>query len=481
MKQVKALYLFLLCAVAMALHIDAVAKKSANILAQQTNVKSVNANNDALMTIVENSKSLVGQIQDGNRGVAEKNQALKNIAQAEKGLFAGIKDVLQPHISVIKKEVEAFFKHIKKPLVKYDDRKAVAALSDLALDVEKLVKTSADDVIATAQKDIEDTAIVTEQIKTEATRVINQVSEQLASGEITPVHAAKEIAAQNKVISLAEKRLKDLVKLTAMAVKESDAQATYLSQFLAPFQAGYFSTQEEKDFAREMIDAKEQEKKELDALRVQIVVNANLAEDKKAEFEVYYVSTMAALNDEIKQQKIITGDEWSNNRKAFWGTVGLIGAAGTAWLAGQYFTAPIESVVDLEGDRMLDAAITQQRDLETDAIIAVQQAEQARLAEEKEEQKLDVAIVQQRALETDAIIAAQQAEQARLAAEQEEQELDAAIAQQSNLETDAIIAAQQAEQEKLVAEKEEQELDAAIAQQSDLGTGAIIAAQAGIE
>lgn len=86
---------------------------------------------------------------------------------------------------------------------------------------------------------------------------------------------------------------------------------SFLGRIAAPFQAGYKYTDEQKKEAYRSIL-----KLELEKQKYIIAVKPNMID-----------SELQRIEDEIYQQKLITGDAWSTRRKALLGSVGLAAVA----------------------------------------------------------------------------------------------------------------------------------------------------------
>src|SRR5579872_3834422 len=142
MKIMKVLYTFFVCLALLPLHLGAVLKQDNNDISTTTAITSVISQNDLLKTISQNAAVLVNQMQSGKRNEAEKKNALEEITKAENDLSADVKKLVQPHIAIITSEVNKFFKHHGKPLVKYDYRTAENALADLATTIINIAKDS---------------------------------------------------------------------------------------------------------------------------------------------------------------------------------------------------------------------------------------------------------------------------------------------------------------------------------------------------
>jgi hypothetical protein len=325
--------------------------------------------------------------------------------------------------------------------------------------------------------DLENALIETEKIKAAATLVINEVNTQRKMGAMSSVLAAKKIAQQKNIINAAEKNLKALARKSAGLVN-SDSLVRSLSQYLALFQAGYFSTEEEKEFARQYIIELEQAKKS----------ETNPAAIKK-------------LNDEIKQQKIITGQEWSVNRKYFWGAVALIGAAGLGFVA-TYYAGAVPSMSSIVNSQDESTKVTTETveptETKTEVVeptkITTETVEPTennteiaelkeldRLAQEQVEKELAEKLAQEKEAEEQARRMAQEKQeledklaQEKIAQEQAEKELAEKLAQEKAAEEQARRMAQEKQeledklaQEKIAQEQAEKELAEKLAQEKE--------------
>lgn len=124
-------------------------------------------------------------------------------------------------------------------------------------------------------------------------------------GALTPKGAEAIIAQQDAVIENITQELPNMAEAAGALLDETEKEASYISQFFTGIKnvviAGHKSSPLEKYLASAVID-------KLQELRDQ---SKNAIVRKQ-------------LNNEIEQQKIITGDRWSWERRAAWTAVGAI-------------------------------------------------------------------------------------------------------------------------------------------------------------
>lgn len=196
------------------------------------------------------------------------------------------------------------------------------------------------------------TSIAEIKIK-EAQNAINQARHNALQGRMTSAQAIKIIKEQNAEIHTIENTLKEKINQAVEKIDAVDAQTqeNYLSSIvsgvkdlgsraIAPFKSGYGYSKEQKEIAQNAIKGLIEQQaqltndyeKALKALQPSKVIRPG------SEYDVLnkrYEEIIAALNDEIYQQQVITGDLMSMERKFFWAAV----ATGAA-VAGAYFLAP---------------------------------------------------------------------------------------------------------------------------------------------
>lgn len=334
-------------AIGMPFWVNSSQKKEVSI---STDVQSVIKSNNALAIVAENAQVLFLQIKNNMRNEMEKKQALRFLAQEEKKLSVEIKKMVAPHLVVIKNESDDFYKH-NKPLAKYDSstaEKAFVVLNDM---VEDLVKKSSDSMAVSLLHDIEKALIETEKVHKSATVEINKIREQRAVGQLALLEATKLIAQENRRVAVAEKKLKDLTEKAVATVEKNDEHVGYLSQlvlgskalgstFIAPLQAGYFASEEDKDIARAVITALEDTKFGMAERYNDMMARSDISVADKKTMTALYQKEVQDINREIYQQKVITGDAWSAQRRLFWGSVALAAAGGIGFMAKQYFGVP---------------------------------------------------------------------------------------------------------------------------------------------
>src|SRR5438477_7993840 len=193
------------------------------------------------------------------------------------------------------------------------------------------------EVVVQAQQALVKTISKTESVEKAATIAINKAQEQLKVGLITSVEAAKIIGKQTYRIDAAKRALKREAQNAAERVIQSDSEAGYLNHFsagmynlgvraLAPFRAGYGYTEEEKEIAQAVIVQLEKQLKiitqQYKSRAAQIAKNPQKAVKIRNIFELEAQHIYNALYE----QKIITGEVMSTNRKLFWGAVATAGA-----------------------------------------------------------------------------------------------------------------------------------------------------------
>jgi hypothetical protein len=319
----------------------------------QETIEKIKAEDKNLATLLDNALFLVNQIKDNDHNEENRKKAIKNIDDTIKKLSSDIKNKINNDITVIKEESASFAAH-RKPLQKYNSNPAQQALERMTSEIKKIAEDRSENVVVQAQQVLVKTISKTEIIEKEATIIINKAQEQLKAGLISPIEAAKIIGEQTYRIDAAKRILNKEAKSAAEKVTQSDMQAGYLSQFstsvynlgaraLAPLKAGYGYTEEEKEIARTIIIElekqleliKQQYKKEL---MKPLYKNPQKFVEMKKNFELQ----IQHISNALYEQKIITGEVMSTNRKLFWGAVAAAGAMTAGVLGYQYFMTPEE-------------------------------------------------------------------------------------------------------------------------------------------
>ena len=315
--------------------------------------------NDILTTISENARILVQQMQNDNRNVSEHKKALAALDKALnnktfKELPQDVQSPIKNDTSIIKEESKAFFA-MRKSLKKYNTKRAENALTHLAGIIKNQTEATTETVIAQAQNQVSTAIATTQDVTQEGQLIIEQTRQQLATGLISPVEAAKIIGEQNYKMGAAERALKKTTVQAKKDVEQSDAQSGYLSRLttniyntgsrvIAPFKAGYGYSEEEKSIARAIIaELETQLKMTID--RYKIAYAQAKTPQERINLQQAFELTTRALHDEIYQQKIITGEAMSTQRKLFWGTVAVAGAVAAGYLGTQYFMPTQEAPV----------------------------------------------------------------------------------------------------------------------------------------
>jgi len=334
-------------------------KNEPEVAPSTATVEQSQKENDILTTISENARILVQQMQKNTRNVPEHKKALAALDKALnnktfKELPEDIQSPIKNDTSIIKEESKAFFA-MRKPLKKYNTKRAENALADLASIIKKQTEATTETVVAQAQNQVSTAIATTQDVTQEGQLIIEQTRQQLAAGLITPVEAAKIIGEQSYKIGAAERALKKTTEQAKKDVEQSDAQSGYLSRLttsiynagsriIAPFKAGYGYSEEEKAIARAIITELETQLK-MTIDRYKIAYAQATTPQERINLQQAFELTTRALHDEIYQQKIITGEAMSTQRKLFWGTVAVAGAVAAGYLGAQYFMPTQETPI----------------------------------------------------------------------------------------------------------------------------------------
>lgn len=156
----------------------------------------------------------------------------------------------------------------------------------------------------------------------------------------------QQLNAQNAPTAVSWKKI---IQITHMVQKNSKKRLTSLSEFLArlPLYAGYHSTQEDKDCAYEKIAELELQKVDLITDYTVSMGNPDLNVQEKKKMKRIYDRSIQELDDEIKQQKCITGDEWTDARVNAWRIAALASAAAAVGL-GVYCGIPSALITEIQ-------------------------------------------------------------------------------------------------------------------------------------
>ena len=193
------------------------------------------------------------------------------------------------------------------------------------------------EVIDVVRKDLEVATNEAAKKITECTIAKNRALLGLRTGKIDQVAYNALVSEKDKMIDTIKQGLLELAEAAVVVAEEVEEAKSYVSQFmtgaqnlagkaargaLAPFKRGYGYSEQQKNLARAVIDELEELKK---------------LEENKA--------IIAELDNEIYQQKLITGQEMGVKQKLLMGAV--IAAAGVAGvvLAGKLM--PSMSTIDV--------------------------------------------------------------------------------------------------------------------------------------
>ncbi len=196
------------------------------------------------------------------------------------------------------------------------------------------------------QEMVKEEFIDIETSKAAALLVTHKAQEQLKNGEIEPADAAKLMMSAAKIIGNKNYELEQIKKAMEPA-PAPETEQSYMSQLaakaysvgqsiIAPFKSGYGYTDEEKGKARLIIVELQKQLQEIDPLYKQDKEKATDPTEQIA-VEDKYKQVKELLENEIHQQKIITGEAMSRHRKLFWGAVAAGGVATSGALAQRYF------------------------------------------------------------------------------------------------------------------------------------------------
>ncbi len=182
----------------------------------------------------------------------------------------------------------------------------------------------------------------------DAEQKISLIRDQLKTGDISPVDAAKKIGEYNYIIEREKKQLAERVDADVEKVESVEAQESYLNQFIsgakslgsniiAPFKSGYGYSEKEQAIARAIITELQAQLKEIEEGSILAQQQAKTQEEKK-QLKHEYNNIKETIKEEIRNQQVITGEVMSRNRKLFWIAVGLAGAVAAGSTAQYYLT-----------------------------------------------------------------------------------------------------------------------------------------------
>ncbi len=216
--------------------------------------------------------------------------------------------------------------------------------------VQKVAESPAlsEEILVEATDDIKTAAAKTQAVIADAEQKIAVVKNQLKTGDISPVDAAKKIGEYNYVIERQKKQLAELVHTEVDKVEAADSEESYLNQLIsgaqnlgasviAPFKSGYGYSEEEQAIARSVLAELYAQLKEIEEGSIVAQQQAK-SEEEKDKFVQEYNAIKQTIEEEIHNQQIITGEAMSNNRKLFWAAVGVAGTV-VAGTAAQYYLA----------------------------------------------------------------------------------------------------------------------------------------------
>lgn len=196
------------------------------------------------------------------------------------------------------------------------------------------------------QETVKDEFIDIEKNKAIAALAARKAQEKLVTGELEPAEAVKLMVSAAKIIGNKNYELEQIKKAMEPA-PAPEAEQSYMSQLaskayslgqsiIAPFKSGYGYTDEEKGKARLIIVDLQRQLQEIDPLYKKDKEKATDPTEQIA-VEDKYKQIKELLENEIHQQKIITGEAMSRHRKLFWGAAAAGGVAASGALAQRYF------------------------------------------------------------------------------------------------------------------------------------------------
>ena len=218
---------------------------------------------------------------------------------------------------------------IALPLHAADKSRVPSQQRRVSQNISRTIQPEIANKVTQVRKDLEAIVLEEAQKTVDAIMEKDQALRSIALNGVSPYVVGSIIEQQDKIIAEIKQNLPEKAREAGMMIDEMELEAGYFSQFFTGIKnqliAGHSSTPLEKYLASAVIVKLQGLKK-----------RANTQFDKQL------------LDNEIRNQKIITGDAWSRERRALWAGVTVLVTLG----ALMYLSTPAEApAVDVPVDK----------------------------------------------------------------------------------------------------------------------------------